>query len=238
VTNKGTEYRSVNPVKVAGGLTFAESPSAQDPVRHTCTLTIAESSKKFGGDEMSFSNKKSAKQYAAKQAIDWLIYSNYMPADGTVKFPKVKVQTQLPPKPGSVAVAASCPSPSPSATKSTSSDAPATKSWASQVPELCLRLGFDNPSYVITKESDTAPFYHGYAHFGSDPRIDGQIGVVKDVYGQKRAKELIAEELVKFLKDIERQRLEDHEAEERKRKRDSGSSQHEDLIDFAEKTVE
>jgi hypothetical protein len=91
---------------------------------------------------------------------------------------------------------------------------------------------------VITKESNTAPFYHGYAHFGNDPRIEGQIGVVQDVYGQKKAKELIAEELVKFLKDIERQRLEDHEAEEKKRKRSSGSSQAEDLIDLAEKTVE
>jgi hypothetical protein len=233
-------------VKVAGGLVFAESPSANDPVRHTCKLTIAESAKPFGGDDMSFSNKKSAKQYAAKCAIDWLIQSNHMPSDGTLKFPKLKqVAHQLPPKPGSVASY-----PSPSTSVSTSTDTPAAKSpaktpaksWASQVPELCLRLGLKNPSYEITKYSDSVAFYRGYAHFENEPLIEeGEIGMVDNVYGQKTAKEMIAEEVVKFLKDIERQRsgvfeVKGHDAEEKKRKRESGSSQDEDLIDLSEKT--
>jgi hypothetical protein len=206
------------------GLVYTEKPLAQDPshpTRHTCIAVIAESVQNFG-EGISFSKKKDAKKYASKSAVDWLIARNYMPADGTVKFPKVQQLPQLPPKPNT-----SVPSPS----ISTSSDSGKTKSWASQVPELCKRLGFDIPTYEITKSSETESFYNGYAHFGGDPRIFGKIGIVQNVFGQKKAKEEIAQELVSFLKDIERQRLEQHDIEERKRKRDSGSSQPEELVE-------
>jgi len=203
---------------------YTEKPLAQDPshpTRHTCIAVIAESVRNFG-DGMSFSKKKDAKKYASKKAVDWLIDRNYMPADGTVRFPKVQQLPQLPPKPKvSVQPNNSVPSPS----TSTLSDSGKTKSWASQVPELCTRLGFDIPTYEITKTSETQSFYNGHAHFGGDPRIVGKIGIVQNIFGQKKAKEEIAQELVSFLKDIERQRLEQHEIEERKRKRDSGSSQ-------------
>jgi len=75
------------------------------------------------------------------------------------------------------------------------------------------------PKYEIEKVSEGAPIYNGYAHFQGDPRIEGKIGEVKDVFGQKNAKEKIAEEVFAFLKDIERQRMEGHEDEGRKRKR-------------------
>jgi len=200
-------------------------------MRHTCIATIPESIQKFG-EGFSFSNKKNAKKYASKLAVDWLITHNYMPADGTVKFPKVQQLPPLPPKPNT-SVPLPLPLPLPSFAASVSSDAPApatkTSSWASQVPELCTRLGYDTPTYEITKTSETEAFYSGHAHFGGDPRIVGKFGPVQNVFGQKRAKEEIAKELVSFLKDIERQRLEQHESEEKKRKRSSDSSQQEQL---------
>lgn len=211
-------------VPVAGP-PYKETPLPQDPMRHTCIAIIPESVQKFG-EGFSFSNKKNAKKYASKKAIDWLITHNYMPADGTVKFPKVQQLPQLPPKPNTSVPPLAVSVPSPAA--SISSDAAKTKSWASQVPELCTRLGYDIPTYEITKTSETEAFYSGYAHFGGDPRIVGKFGPVQNVYGQKRAKEEIAKELVSFLKDIERQRLEQHEIEERKRKRSSDSSQQEE----------
>ena len=55
--------------------------------------------------------------------------------------------------------------------------------------------------------SEHAPLYSGYAHFNGDPRIEGKIGEVNDIFGQKNAKEMIAETLHAFLKDIERQRM-------------------------------
>ncbi|TEY70185.1 hypothetical protein BOTCAL_0110g00040 [Botryotinia calthae] len=36
----------------------------------------------------SFSNKKDAKQFISKLAIDWLISQNLMPSTGAVKFPR------------------------------------------------------------------------------------------------------------------------------------------------------
>ena len=62
------------------------------------------------------------------------------------------------------------------------------------------------PKYEITRVSEQAPLYSGYAHFNGDPRIEGKVGEVKDIFGQKNAKEMIAETLYAFLKDIERQR--------------------------------
>ena len=90
------------------------------------------------------------------------------------------------------------------------------------VPSLCERLGFQHPSYELTKVTENASLYSGYAHFGGDPRIDGPVGEVTAVYGQKNAKEAIAEELVRFLRSIEKHRLEQLEVDERKRKREEG----------------
>lgn len=268
------------------GLEYVERPSVKDPTRHTCILIIAESIQKFG-EGIPFSNKKSAKKYASKLAIDWLIDRNYMPADGGVRFPKVHLLPQLPPKPVFATLQASTPNPPapsapaqnlsalksaiqnnslqatlhntpapdapalktklpiqttpspetspPSPSTSSSPDSGNTKSWASQVPELCTRLGLVGPEYTIKKASDNEASYTGYARFKDNPKIvDDKIGFVRNAFGQKRAKEEIAKEVVAFLKDIERQRLEmpveeEGEGEEdRKRKREEDSSQDEE----------
>lgn len=174
----------------ADGLKYIDSMIGPAPGRFKCSAVLAESPQPFG-DDVSFSRKKDAKQYACKKAIDWLIENKFMPADG-VKFPKAKPAVPVPvAKPKGTAG-------SPLASASTT--------YAGQIPALCNLLGFTPPTYVITRVSENAALYSGYAHFNGDPRIDGKVGEVSEVYGQKNAKEMIASELFSFLKDIERQR--------------------------------
>jgi hypothetical protein len=210
------EYRNAHPTP-AGGLTYAEEVVSLAPARFTCTALIQESSQHFG-KTISFSNKKDAKRYASKKAVDWLIENDLMPADGSVKFPKALPPPVLkalgPIQPATPSLAGI-----PKATAPTS--------FAGQVPELCMRLGFNPPSYEIKKDSENVAFWSGYAHFGGDPRIEGKVGEVKNVFGKSNTKEQIAGEVLSFLKDIERQRMEKEDEEEeddRKRKRVSASS--------------
>ena len=96
-----------------------------------------------------------------------------------------------------------------------------------QIPGLCMRLGFNTPTYKITKDSENTPLWSGYAHFNGDPRIEGKIGQIRSVFGKDNAKEQIATEVLSFLKDIERQRMEmEHDVDEdcKKRKRERVSS--------------
>jgi hypothetical protein len=152
---------------------------------------------------ISFSNKKNAKQFAAKKAINWLIENGYMPGDGSVKFPKAP---QPPPS-----------ARTPPATSHT--DPPSSTTYAAQVPDLCYRLGFNVPKYEIHPVMENTSLYDAYADFGGDPRVVGKVGETKNVFGKKRAKEEVARVVISFLKDIERQRLEQHEDDDRKRKR-------------------
>jgi len=177
---------------------------------------ITESSQQFGGNTISFANKKNAKRYAAKKAVDWLIENKYMPADGSIKFPKAP-----PPPPAPKVKRAET---STSGSGSSSAGLPTTTA-ASQVPILCNTLGFTAPRYTLTQENKAVPLYDGYADFQGDPRIDGPVGKVMGVFGQKRAKEQIAEQVLSFLKDIERQRKgEILENDDKKRKRDQTGS--------------
>jgi len=206
------------------GLKYVDGVVGQAPARFTCIAALAESPQPFG-DAVSFTKKKDAKQYASKKAIDWLIENKFMPVD-QVKFPKKQ------PKAVSQAAAGTAKAAAAAAAASAQEDnaipaAPPSKStstsFAGQIPDLCIRLGFNMPKYEITRASEIAPLYSGYAHFNGDPRIEGKVGEVFDVFGQKNAKEKIAEEVFSFLKDIERQRMalyeDDAEEEDRKRKR-------------------
>jgi hypothetical protein len=140
-----------------------------------------------------------------------------MPSDGSVRFPK-------PPPPVQVAQSKKRNSTSPS-DRTPANGAQITTTYAAQIPPLCYKLGFAPPRYEITRaKADDVPFFNGYADFGADPRIEGKVGEVFNVYGQKRAKEQIAEVVLSFLKDIERQRGESLDYDDdRKRKRSSES---------------
>jgi len=164
--------------------------------RFRCTVTIHEAPHiQFGQDNtLSFAKKKDAKQFASKKAIDWLIASGFMPPDGSVRWPK---PTPLPP---SKVIGPKIPS------AAQSTVAKGKNTFTAQIPPLAHKLGFSPPTYEITRASEEAPFYNGHAHWPNDPRISGKVGAVTNVYGQKNAKEMIAQEVFAFLKDIERQR--------------------------------
>lgn len=191
-------------------------------------MEIRETPIRFGGAS-SFGNKKTAKHYASKRAIDWLVGNGFMPSYASIKFPKVsQPQPTKAPKP---------PQPQQQQNTPAASGTPAKSKFTSQVPDLCNRLGFDVPRYELTKVAENAALWDGYAHFAGDPRIDGPVGMVKGVFGQKNAKEAIAQELVSFLKSIEKHRIEQQEADDKKRKRESIDSTHEDLASLAAKAT-
>jgi hypothetical protein len=218
---QSSEYRNAHPVaNPAGhaggppGLDYKEATIEKGIVRFAFTVKIAESPQSFGGEALSFSNKKDAKKYAAKKAIDWLIANRHMPSDGSVKFRKAptRIQAQL----------KKCKSVSPSESGTPTDGTPPVK-YTTKVPALCTKLGFPPPKYEITRaKADDHSFWHGYADF-NDPRIEGKVGRVFNVWGQKNAKEQCAEIVYSFLKDVEKQRGEEFGAEDRKRKRSSES---------------
>ncbi|KAH8595693.1 hypothetical protein B0O99DRAFT_686679 [Bisporella sp. PMI_857] len=208
-TGRLGEYRAAHPTAVKG-LEYTEIGTG----KFRCTVKIHEAPHiQFGDSNVSFTKKKDAKQFASKKAIDWLIYSGFMPPNGAVRWPKPT------PIPAAKVIGPKIP---------TTALTQKATTFAGQIPELCHSLGFKIPTYKIERISEEAPLYKGYAHFPGDPRIEGKIGEVTDIYGQKNAKEKIAAILWSFLKDIERQRLEKHEEkeeeeeeeeEDRKRKR-------------------
>lgn len=193
------------------GLKYEEIPITSGILRFACTVEISESSQPFGGTAVSFSNKKDAKQFAAKKAIDWLIANNHMPSDGSARFLKLPPLMQMPQSKKAKPVSPSDPS-TPSAA--------GTVKYTTMIPPLCNKLGFSPPRYEIEKLDNTA-FWSGYAFFPGNPIIEGKVGEVSNVYGKDNAKLEIAEEVYKFLKDIERQRGEQLDVDDRKRKRSS-----------------
>jgi hypothetical protein len=220
------EYRNAHPVAAPSGappngaipgLSYNEIPITSGIIRFAYEIEIGETSQLFGRTTLSFSNKKDAKQYAAKKAIDWLIANNHMPSDGSARF-------QKPPPP--------VPMPQPKKRKSDSPSAPGTSSgegvikYASLIPPLCGKLGFGPPQYEIARtKDDDLPFFNTYALFPGNPIIEGKVGEVFNVYGQKNAKEECAAIVYSFLKDIERQRGEQLDIDNKKRKRSSEVSE-------------
>lgn len=95
-----------------------------------------------------------------------------------------------------------------------------TVKYTTMIPPLCNKLGFSPPRYEIEKLDNTA-FWSGYAFFPGNPVIEGKVGEVSNIYGKDNAKLEIAEIVYKFLKDIERQREEQLDIDDRKRKRSS-----------------
>jgi hypothetical protein len=204
-TDDPIEYRAAHPI-ASDGLKYLDQilGDSRSP-RFGCIAVIAETSNQFGAG-VSFSNKKAARQYASKKAVEWLIANEKMPADGSVRFPKV-VQ-----------------SPPPNAPK------PTGNTYASQVPSLCFKLGFNPPAYKFVENVPGTALYDAWADFGHDVRVDGKVGEVFGVYGKKRAKEEVAENVIGFLRDVERHQRglssaeDSNDEEERKRKRSTSSS--------------
>jgi hypothetical protein len=176
---------------------------------------------------VSFTNKKTAKQHAAKKAIDWLIENGKMPSDGSTTFPKVSI---APPQNTVQSPVQKLPQPNPQPQlqkrhSSSSNEAtpsilnqpmrtPSSPSYPQLIPPLCHKLGINVPAYKFSAAQPNSPLWNAYADFQGDPRIDGPVGEVKNMFGKKNAKEEVSKEVWLFLKSIERQRLEEGEMSE------------------------
>lgn len=217
-------YRDAHPV--LGGLTYVETiiSTPLNP-RFTCAALVHESANHFGKEifgtnnlVVTFANKKAAKQYASKKAVEWLIENKHMPADGPVRFPKPVIpppqgkgrgvpQAQpqsLPQRITSPTPIVSAPSTPPFVVT-----APST-SYAQQIPALCQRLGFNVPTYKLSQGIPNFPFWDAHAEFHERMIVD-PVGAVKSIFGKKNAKEEVAKVVFSFLKSIERQRREQYD---------------------------
>ncbi|KAI0128834.1 hypothetical protein BJ170DRAFT_594661 [Xylariales sp. AK1849] len=227
-------YRDANPDDSKVRFT-AESIGATTSLRWICCVWIQESESPFprpdqgsvkrSGKGPSFLRKQDAKQYAAKRAIEWLRECRFMPDNGEeVKFPKSKLPPPPPSKKQKMGLTPPSPktapaSAMPSAASSMSASAtptpkrspvnPFDKSEVSSVlhvAELCQQLGFQAPAYRLTQAKQG--YWTGYPEFNS---LDGHsfppgTGHVTDILGKNFAKEKIAEELMKELREVEAKR--------------------------------
>lgn len=138
-----------------------------------------------------------------------------MPAEGAVTFPKpTKIVQPL----------------QPSLPKDA---APQSPSYTTKVPDLCYRLNFPVPTYVLSSAANipNCPLWDGHADFAGHPRIgdEGKVGRVKSIVGKKNAKEALAKQVYDFLKGVEADRLKQYNEEDKKRKRSPSSSQNEEM---------
>jgi hypothetical protein len=193
--------------------------------RFHCIVTI-DGAKSFGSvDPMSpnfvtFSSKKSAKQYAAQQAVNWLTSNQLTSAAAIVSGEPVRPVeplepvrvVQQPPKPATPIISR-----------------PGSPPYTARIPNLSVQLGLQPPTYFLVPAADipNCPLWDGYADFAGDPRIgdEGKVGHIKSITGKKQAKEAIARQVYTFLKGIEADRLKSYEEEDKKRKRPPSSSQ-------------
>ena len=94
------------------------------------------------------------------------------------------------------------------ASSATANSQPAAgPSHGAQVSAACARLGLPPPQYVITQNDSFGAFWSGYAHFGSDPRVEGRVGEFRDIYSRKKAKDECARLVLHFLQGMEELRL-------------------------------
>lgn len=75
-----------------------------------------------------------------------------------------------------------------------------------EILQICLELHMGLPAYVMKNEPVGSALWSGYAHFPSNPLIDGLVGEFRNVFGKNNAKGDCQIEVLKFLKDIKRDR--------------------------------
>lgn len=184
-----TEYRQAHPSSIDTVLT---QESVHVPgfanVRFVCSLTIPEApSTPFGTTSKSFtfSNKKDAKKYAAKLAVEWLINNQYMPSIDQVKSAK----------------------PATVASVGKTITVLGEQSWSKKVRDLAEELGYPPPRYDITQNPAMDSMYSGYAYFHDTTTTEGKYGEFSNIFGRKSAKEQCAKDLYEFLEKVKEQRL-------------------------------
>lgn len=189
------------------------------------------------GTTPSFARKKDAKRYAARCAISWLRAQGRMPAEGEeVRFSRARpIQSQqvklkskdssssssTPGSDKSITTTAAPPtkkqkisSPSPPPAASPSPFDKTSPSSASQVAQLCSRLGIPPPAYRLEPDESGSEFWGGHAEFaGPDAYLFADVGRVSGVFGGARfAKERVAEGVLEVLGRIMGERVRNRDA--------------------------
>lgn len=146
-----------------------------------CTCTIPARSEPFGSVLGSFPNKKAARASAAMEAMEFLIEKGQANSEGkdvrNAKKSKEKLE----------AIRASN-----------------VLSYAQKINELCPLLGLPLPLYRIGPSAD-APMGNilsGAAYFPDNPLLSGPVGMVRNVFGKKKAKDGCAREVYRVLMHI------------------------------------
>lgn len=80
----------------------------------------------------------------------------------------------------------------------------AQMSPGAEIAQICFDLRMGLPKYVMKNEPVRSALWSGYAHFPSSPLIDGPVGEFRNVFGKNNAKRDCQAEVLKFLKDIKR----------------------------------
>ncbi|KAH8837299.1 hypothetical protein MCOR27_009010 [Pyricularia oryzae] len=175
----------------------------------------------------SFAKKKDAKQFAARCAVEWLMQQQLMPANGeSVVFKKARIQTptvirEAPHRAVEHATTTASASQPPlhqtktgqpatdpgAVAESTKDEALGDRSFVSQVEQLCTQLGYGRPTYVL-RQAENTQIFSGWADWRDEMRVPASVGVVKDVWGKKHAKEKIAEQILSHLEQVQAKRME------------------------------
>lgn len=146
-----------------------------------CTCTIPARSEPFGSVFGSFPNKKAARASAAMEAMEFLIEQGLANSEGKdVRVPKNSKE-----KLEAIRVS------------NVSTD-------AQKVNELCPLLGLPLPFYRFGPSPD-APvgnILSGAAYFPDNPLLSGPVGMVRNVFGKKKAKDECAREVYRVLMNI------------------------------------
>ncbi|OBU00725.1 hypothetical protein VE01_01014 [Pseudogymnoascus verrucosus] len=175
------EYHQIHP-KV-GKHVFTESATPGFPPRFVCSVKIGERPEPFNSTN-NFGNKKQAKQHCCKLAIEWLVENGHMPSIDSVSFPK---QHQVAPQ-----------------AKAGSTASAAQMTPGAEIAQICFELRMGLPAYVIKSEPAGSALWSGYAHFPSNHLVDGRVGEFRNVFGKNNAKGDCQLEVLKFLKEIKR----------------------------------
>lgn len=79
-------------------------------------------------------------------------------------------------------------------------------SSGAEIAQICFELRMGLPAYVMKNEPAGSAMWSGYAHFPSNHLVDGQVGEFRNVFGKNNAKGDCQLEVLKFLKEIKRNR--------------------------------
>ena len=80
------------------------------------------------------------------------------------------------------------------------------KSAASRVPEACKELGITPPAYRFTNRPEQPMMWSGYAVFLLNEDMQGEVGRFEGVLGRKNAKEVCAQNVLKYLEEYRRRK--------------------------------